>query len=152
MAEIIEDYVSFETAKLLKEKRFNEECRDAYHPTDVPMTVIRYHRSPCKNNDLENEDCSSPTLQMAMKWLREVHNILLVVDYIYECTNTFYVYKIYRLGENGKPEREAIMGVSSKDNKEHVVGYRDYKLSYKDYATYKEATEDGIKYCLENLI
>lgn len=75
---IIEDYVSFETAKLLKEKGFSEECHYAYHYyTNQPF----YHR---KMNDFNGEKYrglkyewySAPTLQMAMKWLREVHHIV----------------------------------------------------------------------------
>ena len=143
---LCEDYVSYEIAKLLREKGFN-----IYGYASIKVFGGNTYEV---NGEwiTPKEDTIIPTLQMAMKWLRKVHSILLVVDYIYECTNTSYVYKIYRLGENGKPEREPVMGVSDKDDKEHIVGYRDYQLSYKDYATYEEATEAGIQYCLENLI
>ena len=146
---ITEDYVSFETAKLLKEKGFDERICHWYDDEEFLHKNTGVYL--CNSAELD-ERITAPTLQMAMKWLREVHNILLLVDYIYECTNTSYVYKIYWLGENGKPERVPIIGMSLKDNKEHIVAYRDYKLSYKDYATYEEAAEEGIKYCLENLI
>ena len=95
------------------------------------------------------------TLQSAMKWLREVHNILLIVDYEYECDTTPYFFKIYRLGKNGEPERIAIKGVSyDKDNNatEHIVGYRDWERSKGDYSNYEQAAEAAIKYCLKNLI
>ena len=52
---IQEDYVSFETAKLLKEKGFNEK-------------VISFYPSG---------DIQRPTLQMAMKWLRKVHKLYI---------------------------------------------------------------------------
>ena len=134
---ITEDYVSFETAKLMKEKGFNER-------TNMPHI-----------DDYQRLVCYIPTLQMAMKWLEEVHHILVIPDYIYECTDTSWVYKIYRLGENGKPERCVVKGVSYDDGNnptEHIIGYRDYELSYKDYAKKEEAIEAAIKYCLENLI
>lgn len=124
---ITEDYISYEIAKLLVKKGFD--------PIWIPG-------SKC-------------TLQMAVKWLEEVHHILVVPNYIYEFTDTSWVYKIYRLGENGKPERYVIKGISyDKDNTptEHVVGYRDYMISDHDYATRSEAEEEGIKYCLENLV
>ena len=35
MATITEDYVSFETAKLLKNKGFNEECFALYNPENL---------------------------------------------------------------------------------------------------------------------
>lgn len=50
---ITEDYVSFEVAKLLKEKGFDEECQKYYGD----------YKYPC------------PTLQMATKWLRENFNM-----------------------------------------------------------------------------
>lgn len=91
---------------------------------------------------------------MAIKWLNNVHHILVVSDYEYEFTDTSWYFKIYRLGKNGKPDRVPVKGVSYDDSgeHEHIVGYRDYERSYKDYATREEAEEDGIKYCLENLI
>ena len=98
---------------------------------------------------------NAPSLQMAMKWLREVHNILLIPDYDYECTDKSWCYKIYQLGENGKPKRVPVKGVSYDINGEphvEVVAYRDYERSFADYATKEEAIEEGIKYCLENLV
>ena len=138
---ITEDYVSFETAKLLKEKGFWENC---------PFSLSKLDE---KTGEAETVRC--PTLQMVVNWLEEVHHILVIPDYIYECTDTSWVYKIYRLGENGKPERNAIIGTSYDSNGNptlHTVGYRDYDVSEQEYATRTEAVEEGIKYCLENLI
>ena len=63
MTTITEDYVSFETAKLLKEKGFDE-----------PVTEL---------NKLLFKEGEKPVLkithQKAMKWLREVHNIHISV-------------------------------------------------------------------------
>ncbi len=152
---ITEDYVSFETAKLLKEKGFDVETR-GYYPVKGDATGRLFANSSSEYNHNHSQvQISAPTLQMAMKWLEEIHHILVVPDYIYEFTDTSWVYKIYRLGENGKPERYVIKGTSyDKDNTptEHVVGYRDYMISDHDYATKGEAEEEGIKYCLENLI
>ena len=95
---------------------------------------------------------SAPSLWDVMKWLEEVHHILVVVDYVYECTDTSWVYKIYRLGENGKPERAEVTGVRyDKDGNQHTetIGYRDYELSCKSYATREEAEDEGIRYVLE---
>ena len=94
----------------------------------------------------------APSLWDVMKWLEEVHHILVVVDYVYECTDTSWVYKIYRLGENGKPERAEVTGVRyDKDGNQHTetIGYRDYELSYKSYASREEAEDEGIRYVLE---
>lgn len=156
---ITEDYVSFETAKLLKEKGF--DC-----PGKVWYAEYTSQFSGKKYNSLEFDDYNRfngdykflfhvPTIQKTMKWLREMYRILVVVDYEYECDTTPYYFKIYRLDENGKPEQVAIKGVSyDKDNNptEHIVGYRDYERSKDDFKTYEETCEAAIKYCLENLI
>lgn len=145
---ITEDFVSFESAKLLKEKGFDAvKCQNSPH--------FSYNIDGQFSGPSWDSKYNAPTLQMAMKWLREIHNVLIVVDYEWECDTTPYYFKIYRLGENGKPERVAVKGVSyDKDDnpKEHIVGYRDWERSYGDYSTYEQACEAGIKYCLENLI
>ena len=147
---ITEDYVSFDTAKLLKEKGFDERTNSYFTGNNeiaISWFFSRYNR--------ESTYLSAPTLQMAMKWVQETFNIVIIPNYEYECDSTPWCYKIYRLGEHGKPERVALKCVSyDKDDNptEHIVGYRYYERSYKDYATKEEALEEGIKYCLENLI
>jgi len=72
---ITEDYVSFEIAKLLKEKRFDDICDKIYKEHDSYLCPIEY----CMN--LKGEGYYlAPTLQMAMKWLREVHKIFIVIS------------------------------------------------------------------------
>lgn len=152
---ITEDYVSFETAKLLKEKGFDWECFQYWHEIDnelvhsQSMHPVQNISNPCFFGP------AAPTLQTATKWIQETHNIIIIPNYEYECDDTPWCYKIFMLEENGKPQRVAIKGVSyDKDNNptEHIVGYRDYERSYKDYSTKEEAIEDGIRYCLEKLI
>jgi len=167
---ITEDYVSFETAKLLKEKEFPQEY-DRYHSMvyneedykdeyEVQRMVLetRLVKAGTLSSypiGVPEPKCYCPTLQMAMRWLREVHHIVLVVDYDYECTDKSYCYKVYCLGENGKPERVPIYGIRYDiEGNQHrdLVSYRDYKRSFSEYAKYEEACEAAIKYCLENLI
>ena len=157
---IEESYVSFEVAKLLKERGFDWEDAEIWYASKKFSTGC--HWNSCTYNvgemTLEYEEgycISCPTLQMVIKWLEEVHHILVVPDYVYECTSTSWVYKIYRLGENGKPERCVVKGVSYDENNnptEHITGYRDYELSYKDYATREEAEDEGIRYVLEKYV
>ena len=155
---ITEDYVSFETAMLLKEKGFDGYCDLCFNFVEIPrriMDVPSDGKVSYEDGILKEEIVLIPTLQMAVKWVQEAHNIIIIPNYEYECDSTPWCYKIFKLGENGKPERVAVKGVSyDKDNNptEHVVGYRDYERSYKDYSTKEEAIEEGIKYCLENLI
>lgn len=67
MATIKEDYVSFEVAKLLKEKGFDAES---------PAMLYKKH----DNADGTSEIWTACTLQIAMKWLREVHQLHISVD------------------------------------------------------------------------
>ena len=76
---ITEDYVSFETAKLLKEKGFDAFCRAHYDTTKGNVLHL-------EKNTIESSECEvhssilAPTLQMAMKWLREVHGLFIFIS------------------------------------------------------------------------
>jgi hypothetical protein len=123
MATITEDYVSFETAKLLKEKRFDESCWSWYHNGNHTITgTSRY----C-NSELEKYDFSKATLAHVMKWLREVHNIHIVP--MIENNGKYICYLYDTKGNN-------------------MQGW-DRRLSK---ASCEQACEAAIKYCLENLI
>ena len=127
---ITEDYVSFETAKLLKEKGFDEKCTHFFKNENylVDMEYSNYHH--VQNHELIDE-YTAPTLQMAMKWLREVHHleIYLEHDAIQENNNWWY--------QIGKYTKGCIFILHE---------------SHSDYPTYEGACETAIKYCLENII
>ena len=131
---ITEDYISFETAKLLKEKGFDGKCDYLY----VDGKLVRAMGCACNWNDGETlfadykNECSAPTLQMAMKWLRVRHHIDINV-------RTYYLNYLkpndtrYYSGKILKGSEDVIHTIYSKD-------------------TYEEVCETAIKYCLENLI
>ena len=127
---IKEEYVSFETAKLLKEKGFDEPCVWAYDPNCA--SFAKNYLIP-KNSELNEYEYSKPTLQMAMCWLREKHNICIT---------------IYPNKEKGY---EAVL-YDIKDDVEIVLqSFGIYGIHiFED--SYEEASEVAIKYCLENLI
>ena len=133
---ITEDYVSFKIAKLLKEKGFDELCIFKY---DLEGTRVKAGVAidEWQNGELDNGECSAPTLQMATKWLREVHNIFIDIylpshsereDTIYHGTYSFDIFnlntKVYVYCTWGEIE----------------------------FNSYEEAVESALKYCLENLI
>jgi len=71
---ITEDYVSFETAKLLKEKGFDGRCRD-YYNTDGHFYSEDF-KSDWNDGGLGTITIfSAPTLQMVIKWKRIVREI-----------------------------------------------------------------------------
>lgn len=125
---IQEDYVSFETAKLLKEKGFDEECNMAYfNETLVDYTMFGF----CLGGDL----LYCPTLQMAMKWLREVHKIHISVEMGFDVDNHQYYFFA-----------PSVCRFSDKS------GEYENPFGEKEFDTYEEACEAAIRYCLENLI
>ena len=136
---IQEQYVSFEVAKLLKEKGFDEECwywyeEDGYFKDSNDDYGFQ------SNSDHISDDfiCSAPTLQMVMKWLREVHAIHIELNW--DKGNQLYNFNIWKPGKY-QPE------ISSLDL------WRIYKDdNYLGEWNYEEACESAIKYCLENLI
>ena len=128
---ITEDYVSVETAKLLREKGFDEVCfkyalnGKIYNNGDFVI---------CHEDDIE---VGIPTIQMAMKWLREKHNLFIIPDTEHHYAdegkeNTYYdvYYNIYYT-----------------TNHNHAL-----KASGFQFKKIEEAEEAAIKYCLENLI
>jgi len=130
---IQEDYVSFETAKLLKEKGFDVYVRSFYDADDMPAQ----HNEALWDWNLnkENYRFSAPTLQIAMKWLREEkHYYIQVMLDGWACGDHSGYYVVIQ-----KTDSDFEMMLS--DAVDEVF-----------YQTYEEACEAGIKYCLENLI
>ena len=76
---VSEDYCSFELSKLLKEKGFDGECVGCYWNSKKTFDV-NYEPLSYSDGDLRDEVILAPTHQMAMKWLREVHNIIIVIE------------------------------------------------------------------------
>lgn len=71
---IQEDYVSFEVAKLLKEKGFDEVTLNSYRANGQLRGEYKHCNIPC------------PTHQTAMKWLREDKHIFIEIK---KSSNTF---------------------------------------------------------------
>lgn len=131
-----EDFCSYEVAKLLKEKGFDETCYACYEYFSSSITMYSgwpfEYKGEVVNSSKDRIKC--PTHQMAMKWLREEHKIMITI--IPQEVNVGVdrmCYAIYRITEdlyqplyNGKVD------------------------SLVD--SYEETVEAALKYCLENLI
>jgi len=127
-----EDYVSFETAKLLKEKGFDEPTEWLYEE-GKPYRI----ESEGSNSQLLPECYSAPTLQMAMKWLRERHELCInIIHYVMSPSNIIVWEKSIT----------DFSGISK--NMMFIELEGDGVI----YDTYEEAADAAIKYCLENLI
>ena len=128
---ITEDYVSFETSQLLREKGFDVPV---YRGISINNLIITKEKPEDFNNKI-SAYYSQPTLQMAMKWLRKCHNLHCVIRYD------------FRLGWNNKITslKETII--------DHDIEMKTY-LTNKgiNYSSYEEACEDAIRHCLKELI
>lgn len=76
---IEESYVSFDTAKLLKDIGFNVPVNTSYSEDRNP----EYDLFPNNFNKLQDK-FSRPTQALAARWLREVHKLHVFAKRIYE--------------------------------------------------------------------
>lgn len=135
---IKEEYISFEVAKLLKNKGFDSKCRYYYIQTKEMFEIdTRYHTALTTQELLdlqiigEKEDrYAAPTQAITMRWLREVHKLYIEITPSSK-TNEFIV-DSYRI--------------------DIVTKTFDTIYVSSGYDTYEQACEAAIKYCLENLI
>lgn len=123
---ITEDYVSFETAKLLKEKGFDEACHAFYDSGH--RNILKFVQNGLWNNTgvvANNGICVAPTLQMARKWLRREYGLFIRITE--DMTGNVYEWSVYQ---------------------------KNYGCRVSTYVedSYEQAEETAIKYCLENLI
>lgn len=80
-----EDYVSFEVAKLLREKGFDLKCNHYWwqhnNETRLDSEGFRFTKEWLEvNNDCYEGVWLAPTLYEAAKWLRKTHDIHIVVS------------------------------------------------------------------------
>lgn len=124
-----EDYVGFEVAKLLTEKGFDEECSYRY-VAEPDYRTPEFVRSPIGKGSryLYN----APSHQMAMKWLRIKHNILLFLLPAQENGKLVYLVEVWTWNEEEGIYESTYAPMPRKEP--------------------EKAVEAALKYCLENLI
>lgn len=142
-----EAYVTFEVAKLLKEKSFDWEVR-TYYNEDGDELRLHDDFSDMSNSEIDTCDpdyidyldihCTRPTQQMAMRWLRENYDIMII------------------------PNRDKIVDVAPEPFYDYYCIIRhngnEYWISSLDlpdaqhYTEYEDVVEAALQYCLTNLI
>jgi hypothetical protein len=129
MNEIKEAYVSFEVAKLLKEKGFNEPCL-SYFWGEENNKEISYTDFQFTNKQLYSDQILRPTHQMACAWLREEHHIFIEIGTSVDLNGNYH------------------FGYTILDNKCKYLtrGYTDFNFNYED------AVEAALEYTVKNLI
>jgi hypothetical protein len=146
MSTITEDYVSFEIAKLLKEKGFpqeydiyrsmvyNEEDYEDEYEIQRMITITKLVKAGTLSSypiGVPEPKCYCPTHQMAMQWLRDEHDILITVlpDKIHDTIALFW--NVY------------------------IVTEKEYKWIFAGGGvnmTYEELIEEALLYALKTLI
>lgn len=127
-----EDYVSFETAKLLKEKGFDVPVKNYYslYTEDIKYNLHKKYGAKKNWNSFALTISRSPQ-SLAMKWLREKNWFICIIPLAFYCGE-----KVCKFGYN----------IWADDNLE-IDEFDTPKFN-----TYEEAAESAIKYCLEKLI
>lgn len=130
---IEEQFVSFETAKLLKEAGFNVPCRGVYVTDRTGYYEFREYDNKQTVDDLcwNTEDgfqyeYLAPTQALAARWLREVHRISVDAAFMASSTNIdVWQYFIGKMDD--------------------MIWPGDFETSERTYATYEEAMEAGLQ-------
>ena len=122
-----EELVTLKTEKILKEKGFNEFCKDIINDNGKLMETV--YRT---NNDLPKSFYSCPTQSIAQKWLREIRGVYVYVEPV--------IGKRWKLSfcDFNVPTEES-------DWMENEINKGN---GYKVYVTYEEALEAGIQEAL----
>ena len=128
---IYESYISLETAKLLKEAKFDWET-EHYFPfhegeylddNELNMVILRVF-------GIREQDIKRPTLDVAQRWLREEKNFDIIIGI---CQHDF-----------GAGNEKAYVYVCEAVDE---IGVREY-FTDDYYKIYEQALEAAIKECL----
>ena len=122
-----ECYVSFKVAKLLEQAGFDWECFELYEREYEQDGRIHAVTSANWNSSLKYY--SAPTLEVAQRWLREIKNVVLLVDF----------------NNDEDCEENERYGVTIYIAKERII-------ELATYPTYEEALEAGTKKALELIL
>lgn len=114
-----EEFVTLETAKLLRKKGFNEYCRFVIGEDRVVSDII-------SSWNLPPNSFPAPTQSIAQKWLRETKNLHVEISYMH---GDYWTYDILTI-----PEHD-------------LVGLSDRPLLR--YKSYEEALEAGLQEALK---
>lgn len=130
-----EQYVSYEVAKLLKEKGFNWGCNGHWYIGEHKTFEISSSTDPINWNEVKTDLdwLSCPTQQMAIRWFWEEKglNINAIYGDYPALKKSFWM-----------PQIESLDGC-------YGVDYEDF---FREYDSREECIEAALEYALRNLI
>lgn len=118
----MEDFVTFEIAKKLKEKGFNWICSRYYRTKSKDLFMV----FPCEDWSDIKEIINAPTTSQVLKWLREEKGLHICIS----------------LGEFSDWDYEIAL----------IDGNIFCAVCEDSHSSYEAAALAGIEYCLDNLI
>lgn len=133
-AMIHDEIVTFEVAKLAKEKGFREmaNCYQGYRKDG---TLFYFSNIPDGKERVMQTDCLAPTQSLLQRWLREEKGVTICVDIFDD--GWFFDISTFHKQDTGVYEVE--------------IPYKSSNVS-PVFDTYELALEDALKYALENLV
>jgi hypothetical protein len=133
--------VSFETAKLAKEKGFKIPSHSYYFEDGEFKEFKIDDVYSCDNNTKYFETYSAPTQSILQKWLREEYGIHLVIIPTITSDWTFKTVKVL-----SKLDNDVIAGVKSVSD---LPPYKD--VHGVDFQSYEDALEAGLRESLKSI-
>mgnify|MGYP003565150177 FL=1 len=128
-----ETLITFETAKLAKEKGFDNKSQKGYYKHG-DINLLLWIDSENYNNQ-KDFLCEASTQSLLQKWLREVHGIHIV---IIPTVTSHWTYKTLTvLSERDNDIIKGIKSVSDLPPYDNVCG--------EDFSTYESALEDALQ-------
>lgn len=139
---IEESYISFDTAKLLKEAGFDLSCRGVYVTDRTGYYEFREYDNKQTIDDLcwNTEDgfqyeYLAPTQALAARWLREVHGIHVASNIFMDSEND---------ADGNIVDEWTFWSFDLFDNSGRIIEESDDRCD-----SYEEALEEGLKRSLE---
>ena len=129
---IEESYVSFDTAKMLKEAGFDARCYVQY--SDIG---VQWDSTSPSNFNADDWAYSCPTQALAARWLREAHGIHVVITEEAYTNGINYLWQVLIYNP---------LSVDCWDNKSTGM-YGDNG----EYKTYEEALEAGLQEAIKQI-
>ena len=128
MSKNYEQYVSFETAKLLKKVGFDVPCDNCYC-TNEEYGGDYLIQNGIVNHNLEEELVSCPTQAVVLRWLREEKELIINTSPLCVQIKDSIVIKSYTVYVRR-------------------IGKNPFHIYVRDLPTYEEAIERGIEKCI----
>ena len=132
---IEEQFVSFDTAKLLKEAGFEANLKTMY--VEEEKDEWAFWDSGAKRSDYNyfDDTIACPTQALAARWLREAHGIHVSSNIFMDSAND---------ADGNTVDEWNFWSYDLFDNSGRIIEESDDR-----YDSYEEALEAGLKHCLE---